>query len=141
MKKLFVNLSLLVALGVATIGGIGATTLVANAETKKITTTTRQDIEVNSIVEDILEMYDKLNSQEVTKEEQKEMAQYLKENLPTLIKGNEPVVGDGIDQVSVWLELMEANKQVEQFGRYLDTIDLEQYQPITDSELEALLND
>lgn len=140
MKKSFSNLSLLVLLGVASIVGLGATTLIVSDETNNTITTTAQAIEVNSIVEDIQEMYEKLNSQEISKEEQKEMVEYLKENLPTLIKANEPQIGDGVNEVSVWLELMEANKQIEGFGTYIDSIDLEQYQPMSQEELNALFN-
>lgn len=139
MKK-----SIIAILSMVLVVGILIRGTVVNAQTTNTQEVNKNEITNNveqETIDKLNEMYEKVNSGELTYDEQKEVISELKEIMPELIEANLPKVGDGVEEVCNYIELQKANAEMEEFQKYLDTIDTTKYMPMSEEELNNLLND
>lgn len=112
---------------------LGGSNLIASATTETTQDTTNTNTQQTSM-EQLQSIQDKLNDGV----DDKVVIEELKVLLPQLIKENEPVIGSNVEQVGLWLQLQQAEKDIEEFGSYINTIDLEKYQPMSEEELKSI---
>lgn len=72
-------------------------------------------------------------------ENPKEQINSLLEVMPSLVENNIPQNGDDLSKVTYFLELQKANQDLEDFAEYINSLEVES--PISEAELEELLND
>lgn len=131
-------------IGALTLTILGGSTLVANAQANQgISKESRQaleytrEISLQEVKESLQDLIGKSESEEITKED----LEVVNEKLSIATESWLPKVGDGVEEVCNYIELQKANAEMEEFQKYLDTIDTTKYQPISQEELEQLLND
>lgn len=139
MKKSFIKTTLALGLSVMSLGVLTTTTLIANAETtSEATEQAIEDVRTTSLQDVKDSLNDLLGKAEndITKED----IAKVQEKLNVAIESNLPKVGDGVAEVCNYMELQQANKEMEEFEKYIDSIDLSEYQPMSEEELNSLLN-
>lgn len=130
MKK-FLLISLL-------LGAIGLSATNVSAKQEDLTqelsnTNENMGEQISSKVERIQIRY--FNGEDVSKD-----LEELKVELPLLINENKIEVGNNVDDVCNWIELIKANKDAESLQECIENIDVNEYMPLSNEELEALIN-
>lgn len=130
-------------IGALTLTILGGSTLVANAQANQGSEESRQaledtrEISLQDVKESLQDLIGKAESEEITTED----LEVVNQKLSVATENYLPKVGDGVEEVCNYIELQKANAEMEEFQKYLDTIDTTKYQPISQEELEQLLND
>ena len=138
MKRSFIKTTLVIALTVISIGVLGVTPIVANAQSNLEATETTLEQERATTMEKLKQtLLGATEKEELTMED----LNLIQEDLSKAIESHLPSIGDGVEEVCNYIELQKANAEMEEFQKYLDTIDTTKYQPISQEELEQLLND
>ena len=138
MKRSFIKTTLTIGLGVFSIGALGVTPIVANAQSNLEATETTLEQERATTMEKLKQtLLGATEKEELTIED----LNLIQKDLSKAIESHLPAIGDNVEDVCNYIELQKANKEIEEFGKYVDSIDLEQYQPMSQEELEQLLND
>ena len=135
MKRSFIKPTLAIALSMVCLGGSIA---YASIQSNSATTETTLEQERANTLQQLKESLTRATEKEELTMEDLELIQ---KDLSKAIESHHPGIGDGVEEVCNYIELQKANAEMEEFQKYLDTIDTTKYQPISQEELEQLLND
>ena len=139
MKKSFIKTTLAIGLGVFSIVGLGVTPIVANAQSNSATTgqslEENRAISLEEVKQSLQDLIGKAESDTITKED----LEVVNEKLSIATENYLPKVGDGVEDVCNYLEIQKANADMKEFEKYLGTISVEDYQPISEEELNKIL--
>ena len=136
MKRSFIKTTLVIALGVISIGALGVTPIVANAQSNLEATETTLEQERATTMEKLKQtLLGATEKEELTIED----LNLIQKDLSKAIETHQPSIGDNVEDVLMYMELQKANQEIEDFGKYVDSINVEDYTPMTEEELNKIL--
>lgn len=135
MKRSFIKPTLAIALSMVCLGGsIAYASIQSNSATTETTLEQERATTMEKLKQTLLGATEK---EELTMED----LELIQKDLSKAIESHLPAIGDNVEDVCNYIELQKANKEIEEFGKYVDSIDVDQYKPMSQEELEQLLND
>lgn len=150
MRTNFIKNTLAIALSIICLGGsLAYASTKVNAQDNNINIEAIQEVSKEEVgfeasqeqIDKLNELYEKVNNNDLTLEEQKAVVSEIQEMMPEILKANDIKIGDTTTDVCNYLELAKANQEMKEFQRYLDTINVEQYQPMSQEQLEGIVGE
>ena len=133
MKRSFIKTTLVIALSMVCLGGsIAYASIQSNLEATETTLEQERATTMEKLKQTLLGATEK---EELTIED----LNLIQKDLSKAIETHQPSIGDNVEDVLMYMELQKANQEIEDFGKYVDSINVEDYTPMTEEELNKIL--